>query len=363
MRRLGLILVVCLSLGILVPQQAFAWLESDATWTGDSIDCPACHGEEFPFETRSGPHMGFSTTSAKCAICHTIHDAPAGGINLLPKATIRDNCMVCHDGTAGNGVYGAIAARGLSVGAAHRIDTTSTIPGGDADTGGNRTATFTGESGFMSCNACHSVHGRSVVDTFSAERVRFHATDLGWLTEWSSTKLLRQKPVGSETTTTVYGSDWCIGCHAGRSSGIAPVMNHSVDSSATHATPFYYDNVAIVATDTSIETTYGTMGLLGTLPDMIWHNRGYVMPTPRTAQQSGHAPICQQCHEDSRAVGSPGAVAYAEVYRYGDGKTSGDLGTDAPLFQTFPHETQNERMLVETGDDLCLNCHEVALLP
>ncbi|MDP2299599.1 MAG: cytochrome c3 family protein, partial [Actinomycetota bacterium] len=68
-------------------------------------------------------------------------------------------------------------------------------------------------------------------------------------------------------------------------------------------------------------------------------------------------------HEDSRTVGEPGAVMPAEVYRYGDGRTSGDAGTDNPLFQNFPHETQNRFMLVETDDDLCLNCHSVSSLP
>ena len=111
--------LLLVSVALVHPPSAFAWLESDATWTGDSMDCPACHSEAFPFATRSGPHMGYSPTSTKCAICHTVHDAPTGGIKLLPKATVRDNCMVCHDGTAGNGVYGAIAARGLSVGASH----------------------------------------------------------------------------------------------------------------------------------------------------------------------------------------------------------------------------------------------------
>jgi predicted CXXCH cytochrome family protein len=37
--------------------------------------------------------------------------------------------------------------------------------------------------------------------------------------------------------------------------------------------------------------------------------------------------------------------------------------TDNPRFQNFPHETANTRMLVETGDDLCTNCHPPAVLP
>ena len=36
---------------------------------------------------------------------------------------------------------------------------------------------------------------------------------------------------------------------------------------------------------------------------------------------------------------------------------------DNPPFQNFPHETMNERMLVETDDDLCTNCHPVSLVP
>ena len=234
---------------------------------------------------------------------------------------------------------------------------TNVILGGDALTGGDRTATFAGAGSNLCCSDCHSVHGGNTVTAFSGERVRFHETDDQWLTEWSSSKLLRRDPVGSDRTVDEYGSDWCIGCHQGRVSGLPSVMNHSVDASSTHASPFTYDNVAILRSDVSSETTYGTLGRLGTLPGAEWHNRGYVMPDRVRPSRAGHAPICQQCHEDSRVIGELGAIEPAHVYRYGDGKTDGDSGTDNPLFQNFPHETENETMLVEPGDDLCLNCH------
>ncbi len=79
-----------------------------------------------------------------------------------------------------------------------------------------------------------------------------------------------------------------------------------------------------------------TMGLLGSeTPTLTWHNRGFVMPSPRTTDQAGHYPICQQCHEDARDVGEPGNV----------------------------NKAQNAYSLVETHDNLCLNCHAVTSLP
>lgn len=161
-------------------------------------------------------------------------------------------------------------------------------------------------------------------------------------------------------------------------------MNHPVDSTATTSTPYYYDNVPVLDSDdpTSV-TVLGTMGgipvgansahIIPAAPDAAG-NRGYLMPYPRTAEQEGHGPICQQCHEDSRSVGElvgDGSVADAvpAIVAFGDGVDwdgSGWIDSweyDNPPFQNFPHETLNARMLVEPDDDLCLNCHPKNLVP
>ncbi len=362
---LGIALVVLL---LVMAAPAFAFKEGGATSPIPGDDCDRCHGEAWPyFDTKLGPHGNYSTTSKKCESCHTIHDAPSAN-RLLPAMTITDTCFSCHDGTGGRGVYGSIAARGLSVGGGHRIDTTSTIPGGDWATGGSVSATFTGESGLMSCGDCHSPHDNNTVAGFRGERIRFHSDELTYGApdkEWRTSHLLKQKPTSAATATAVYGSDWCAGCHQGRFSG-GPTHNHPVDSTISTTTPFHYDNVAVVTSDTSFVTTMGTMGLEGTsTPNLYWHSRGYVMPDPRTSQQDGHYPICQQCHEDPRVVGEVGAVNPAGVERYGDGRQdeSGGGTTDTPRFQNFPHETTTTAMLVEEGDTLCLNCHTVSNLP
>jgi hypothetical protein len=96
---------------------------------------------------------------------------------------------------------------------------------------------------------------------------------------------------------------------------------------------------------------------LGTLGQ---NNRGYVMPDPRSSDQAGHYPLCMQCHEDARNVGDTvlGQLAVSETFTItsADGTPTGS--TDNPRFQNFPHEVDNLRLLVETADDLCTNCHD-----
>ncbi len=326
---------------------AHAYKETTATISAS--DCVGCHGTSTVNigdndAGRQGPHGTYSTASQKCKVCHSVHAATGGGFKLLPAATIKATCEVCHDGTGGQGVYGVLAARGVTKVADHSIDTTNVVPGGNAATGGSATATFLGQSGRLTCSDCHSPHGARVVASFTGDRRRLTTDTAGY----SSNSLLKQRPTSSTTTVTVYGSDWCGTCHKGRLSGGA-VHNHPVDSLAITTTPFYYENVARVTGTGQFTTNLGTLGQ---------NNFGYVMPFPRTAQQSGHRPICQQCHEDVRNVGDTtyGTIVAGEVYN--GASTDGTPTTGNPRFQVFPHESQNPYFLLETEDDLCTNCHD-----
>lgn len=333
---------------------------------GDSCWYSNCHAVANTDGT--GPHGNYSTTSQTCSLCHTLHDASNSGIKLLPQATVTSMCFMCHDGTGspGSGVYGAIIGRGLTVGAEHSVNATSVVPGGDPD-GGSATVAFS-ESGLLGCGDCHSVHGNNTVARFAGERARSSSNDTFRNTELRSTRLLKTRPGVATTSVAEYGSDWCLSCHLGRSSGSAVVHNHPVESSLTTSAPYVYDRVPRMYSNSSTSTqVLGTMGRLGTDPatglTRVRHNRAFVMPWPRTTLQTGHLPICMQCHEDTRYVGEVGAVA-ASVVSVRDGSSS----TDNPRFQNFPHETLGYRMLVESTrtaytDDLCLNCHPLAQLP
>lgn len=359
------LLAVAIAMAILaVPSFALGYFETPGPpWPSiNPANCGGCHNPYFSLATCV--HGNYTTSGNKCEQCHTVHAGTPGADKLLPAVTITATCFTCHDGTAGYGVYGAINARiPAATTYGHRTETTFMVPGGSDTTGGPVPMAFGGQGGTLTCSDCHSPHASNVVDPYVGDRLRYD----GWPQPFTTSKLLRRNPGGSAVSVTKYGSDWCLGCHAGRNSGGA-VHNHPVDSASTHATPFNYSAVALVQTAgvaTGV-TVIGQMGGVQAPADASTPggNRGFLMPDPRTAQQAGHAPICQQCHEDSRSVGSlvsggSQALVTAAVITNSDGNTA----SDNPRFQNFPHETLNYRMLIENDDDLCLNCHAPTALP
>ena len=369
--RIRILMVGCLAvIFIALPGVALAYDETTSTIPSamNAANCGGCHDpwSDAAIGTgvnkRIGVHGGYTVTTSKCEECHSVHAAPAAGVLLLPAATIKATCFTCHDGTAGRGVYGAIAARGMSVGSSHSVETTNVVPGGNATTGGSAAVTFAGPGGTLTCTSCHAPHGSNMVTAFPGERQR--SATWGILSLQTSSRLLKQRPGNATTATAVYGSDWCLGCHKGRDSGLSTVHNHPVESATTYAnaaTRFNYGNVARLSAGAGASTT--PTGALAQ------SNGGYLMPFPRTAQQTGHLPICQQCHEDTRAVGTLSSTgASGTVTPFIQSGVDGAQVGDNPRFQNFPHETTGYRMLVEAGttsytDDLCLNCHPSAQLP
>lgn len=357
---------------------ALAYQESTSSVNPSSTPifaCPTCHGLESgatsptvaartglagepesgtPVGSLKGPHGGYSSGTQKCQTCHTIHGAD-NNLALLPGATISATCYTCHDGTGGGGVYGVIKQRtgfdptqvvaGKTIGGVHRIgylngNSKVDVPGGASD-GSSLETTFTGENGALTCTDCHSPHNANTVAPFLGDRKRSSAdTTTATL---KTNRLLKTRPTSAATATAQYGSNWCEACHKGRHSQASTMGNHPAADSTT-APGWNYNKV-------SKRSGYGASAL--TSGSLGGDNFGYVMPEPRGAQPY---PICQQCHEDGRNVGD---ATQFQITSATESFTVSVDGTTAanPRFQNFPHETVNDSFLIESYDDLCLNCH------
>lgn len=312
--------------------------------------CDACHataGEGTPRDG-SGPHRNYSASTNKCALCHTVHKSPASSVLLLQAATITDSCEVCHDGTGGIGVYTTIDAFGGVVAAEHTCEVTTTVPGGSSTL-----------VSMMGCGSCHSVHGADTVEPFLRDSGA--AFNIGFVV---SSCLLRDNPNGAAPGTyPEYGAKWCASCHDQRHSDSAMALNHPVESSPTWG----YGDV----TSTVLPTSYTYNSDFTSVATGMGRTNGAYLMSPVPASGDGRVearrdPLCQQCHEDARTVTDPfhGDYVHRDAPPPGDPWYNPYLPAPVnPEFLTFPHQTTNANLLLETDDDLCMNCHDVTTLP
>ena len=257
---------------------AGAGTSCDGCHPAGSGSCAPCHFGDFPSRAR-GPTAG--TPLRRTAATLPRHPRASGPL-LLPGATVAASCC-CHDGTGGKGVYGTIAARGLSsAGARHRIDTTNSVPGGDAASGGAATMAFGGPGGHAGLRRLPFARTtRTPSRPFTLERRRTYA-DSRTATAPRRTACCARNPAARRRrpppSTAPTGASPAT---RGASSGGA-VHNHPVESLVTRAR-------RPSATTTSPSSTSDNAHVASPSSGTLAHtNRGYLMPMPRTAQQGGH---------------------------------------------------------------------------
>jgi predicted CXXCH cytochrome family protein len=126
--RALLALSLALGCALSVASVAYASTESTyAAWDAGGANTGSLHT----------PHRDYSTTTTKCAVCHSVHKAPASG-ELLLRTTVGDSCTYCHIQSN----LGRIVIYGGNL---------AWYNGPDNDHGH--------QSGGVTCVDCHSVHG------------------------------------------------------------------------------------------------------------------------------------------------------------------------------------------------------------
>lgn len=130
---LKMALVSCLALLVIAILPAVAFADT----TSDYLEWVDSYGSDTP-------HNGFTTTSAKCAVCHSVHKAAADG-QLLLRTTSEDACVYCHISST-TGLIG--------------------IYDGDTSLYTDDNKNNHSLAGGAPCIGCHSVHG---ADTYTGK--------------------------------------------------------------------------------------------------------------------------------------------------------------------------------------------------
>ena len=398
MRKIALVAVMAVCMVLLTAGVALAahGASGDRTGYASAGGCTGCHAdsEKHTF----GPHGGYTSTSNKCQLCHQVHDA--GSARLLPGQTVTDACQHCHDitGTDTAPYYASDLpnpAYGSDVKAAHRVFGTvngfvyndeygsTTIPGGDATSGGDATLDTTGQGALsgtdFTCNSCHTPHAvaANTVGIYLGEsHVKQTSKDMdaGQMKIFLTNRILKKTVNGVDTGGT-YGTEWCASCHQGRDN-MGDAFNHPVDESGLGydmlgaAMPTGVNFINGSDETTVVNKTYLFIDSNGTpagdadISDDPRSNKWYAMEStdpvngdavrpdgfvPFADYDGGLGPSCQQCHASPRNV--DGAF-WAGFDTAGDG---------APSRGTFPHLSTNPSLLIEAGDDFCTNCHNLNL--
>ncbi len=286
-----------------------------------------------------GPHGDYRDTTNKCVCCHDVHEA-LSSFKLLPQSTVMATCNYCHNGTNGRKVYGNVAPAGSGPGE-HIMTTDATSVPGTLIGGAFMNTSLT-------CSNCHSPHDNNTVAAFLGDTNNLTQTYTApsGLPAYPTTtfygygvetnKLLKKNPYRQPTTTdfqfSYYGGGWCSDCHLNRHSE-GPINNHPVNTATVYNNVYYWTGSAWAQTK------------LG------GSNNGYKQSASNSTGYT-YYPICQQCHEDTRNVEAAFNVTSVSF-----------VASDNPQYKDFPHQTQLDRFRAETGDDLCLNCHETQGLP
>ncbi len=143
-KRIAFVLgLTCLSV-LLFASTAFALAGGNSNYTTLADSSTTNVMDPYASNVSGTPHMGYATTTVKCAVCHAVHRGPVAGEVLL-RGTVTNACEFCH------------------------IDANvSTVKVYNSDSGNYTADTVFNHSSAGSaseCVDCHAVHGAGAIST------------------------------------------------------------------------------------------------------------------------------------------------------------------------------------------------------
>ncbi len=143
---------------------------------------------------QTSPHGGYSTATAKCRVCHSVHAASSVlGSELLLPTSVRDACTYCHlnAGIGYTQVYGSNPA---------------SYSAGNLPNAHNTWVDGLGVTQGVTCTMCHQVHGAANLMTANT-----HLTQsiLRSFAEYDPTA---GAPLAADSREMAL-TRWCAGCH------------------------------------------------------------------------------------------------------------------------------------------------------
>lgn len=236
----------------------------------------------------SSPHGGYTSTTNKCASCHSVHSAytesavMGGAPSMLLATSVADACTYCHiDANARSDVkiYGGVASN-------YNGSADSTVVAG-----AHRSNRVSGVETGVSCSKCHTVHGTSSKMTGNAY------LDASLLSKVdSSTVPFENNPAD---TPEIALSKWCVQCHT-FASATKPHMNLSSASSTT--TVAWQDVTGCTSCHAAgTETSDFPHYTAGAASFLLSATSAQAVPTGATsATEDG---VCLRCHRENDTSG------------------------------------------------------------
>ncbi len=261
----------------------------------------------------TSPHGGYTTTTSKCVVCHSVHKADPFG-ELLLRGTVAGACEYCHVGGGGGytTVYGGNSANYM----------------GDDHNNAHNSWTIGSTDYGVQCTDCHQVHGANVAMTNNAYLT---SNILVGGKTYSGTNYdpFAQAPLSTDNSDTAL-TKWCTACH---DASIGKGYNYYNGPDWSSGTPdtsgMPYNSASHVMTDDIATYTFpdgssGQVAWRGSAQCSSCHSSGYrtaawphftpgarflvtaassASATPAAATNTKADGVCLRCHRNGAGAG------------------------------------------------------------